>query len=77
MLNLPHFSLVITTLMLLFQKLNEKEMIMNAPVRASFEDLPEVIVDLEVARIASENVTTSYDLGATETVLRETSDDAD
>jgi hypothetical protein len=63
--------------MLLFQKLNEKEMIMNVPIRASFEDLPEVIVDLEVARIASENVTTSYDLGATETVLRETSDDAD
>jgi hypothetical protein len=67
---------VVTTLLLLFHKLKEKEMIENAPVGASSKENPEGAVDLKVVRIASENVTTSNGLGATETVPRETSDDA-
>jgi hypothetical protein len=65
---------VVTTLLLLFQKLKEKEMIENAPIEASSEDHPEGVVDLEVVRITSENVATSDALGATETVPSETSD---
>jgi hypothetical protein len=68
---------VITTLLLLFQKLKEKEMIENAPVRASSEDHPEGDVDHKVVRIVSENLTTSDGLGATETFPRETSNNAD
>jgi hypothetical protein len=74
--NLPYFSLVITTLLLPFQKLKEKEMIENAPVTASFEDHPEGPMDLEVARM-SKNLMTFDSLGAMETVLRGTSDGAD
>jgi hypothetical protein len=76
MLNLPHFGLVVTTLMLLFQKLKGNEMIENAAVGASSKKRLEGAVDLEVTRITSKNVTTSDGLGATENVLGETSDGA-
>jgi hypothetical protein len=63
--------------MFLFQKLKEQEMIANAPIGASSEDHPKVVVDLKIARIASENLMTSKGLSATETIPRETSDGAD
>jgi hypothetical protein len=75
--NLPYFSLVITTLLLPFQKLKQKETIEKAPIGASSEDHPKGAVDLEFTRIASENLTTSDGLGATETVLRGTSNSID
>jgi hypothetical protein len=68
---------VITTLLFLFQKLKEQELIENAPVGASSEDPAEEVVELEVARIVSENLMTSEGLGAMETIPRETSDGAD
>jgi hypothetical protein len=67
---------VVTTLLLLFQKLKEKETIENAPVGGSSDDNLVGVVDLKVTRIMSENVTTSDCLGAMETVLIETSDGA-
>jgi hypothetical protein len=68
---------VITTLLFLFQKLKEQELIENAPVGASSEDPAEEVVELKVARIVSENLTTSEGLGAMETIPRETFDGAD
>jgi hypothetical protein len=53
---------VITSLLLPFQTLKEKETIENAPARASSEDHPDVVVDLEVVRIVSKNLRTSDDL---------------
>jgi hypothetical protein len=73
----PYFSLVITTPLLLFQKLKEKETIENAPIRASYKGHPEGAVDLKVVRITGENLTMSGGLGAMETVLRETYDGTD
>jgi hypothetical protein len=68
---------VITTLLLPFQKLKEQKMIENAPVGAPSEDPVEEVVDIEIASIASENLVTFEGLGAIETILRETSNDAD
>jgi hypothetical protein len=68
---------VITTLLLPFQKLKEQKMIENAPIGAPSEDPVEEVVDIEIASIASENLVTFEGLGATETILRETSGDAD
>jgi hypothetical protein len=70
---LPYFNLEITTLLLPFQTLKEKEMIENTLVGASSEDHPEGAMDLKVTRIVSENLMTSDGLGAVETIPRVTS----
>jgi hypothetical protein len=53
--------LVVTTTVLRFQTLKEKEeqMVENAPVETPSRDHPEAVVDLEIVKIMSQNLTTS------------------
>jgi hypothetical protein len=59
------------------EKEKEKNVIENIPVETPSRDHPEGAVDLDVLKIASENLTTSHGLGAVETVPDVTSDDVD
>jgi hypothetical protein len=70
--------LVITTTALRFQALKEKEeeMVANDPVKTPSGDHPKAVVDLEIVKIVSQNLTTFDGQGAEKTVARVTPDDA-
>jgi hypothetical protein len=57
--------------------MKEKEVIEDVPTKAFPEDHPEGVVDLEVARIAHENRTTSDGLDVPESILMDSTDGAD
>jgi hypothetical protein len=69
---------MILTMLSLFQTLmKEKEVTKDIPTKATPIDHPEGAVDLEVARIASENLTTFDGLDVSESIPRESTDGAD
>jgi hypothetical protein len=71
--------LVITTTALRFQALKEKEeeMVENAPMETPSRDHPKAIVDLEIMKIASQNLTMFDGQGATKAVIGVTPNDTD
>jgi hypothetical protein len=69
---------MIMTLVSLFLSLpEEKEMTEHVHAEATPGGHPEGVVDFEVMKIASENLTTSSGLEGAETISRETPDGAD
>jgi hypothetical protein len=72
---LVYFYLIVTTISLLFQLLKEK--VEEVPIDTPSGEYREIAVDVEVAKIASENLTTSEGQDATETVAGVTHDDAE
>jgi hypothetical protein len=55
----------------------EKEVTEGVHIEAISDDHPEGAIDLEVMKIASENLMTSNGLDATKTIPRESTDDTD
>jgi hypothetical protein len=74
-----YFDLGVTTMALRFQALKEKEgrMVENAPVESPSGDHPIVAVDLEIMKIVSWNLTSSYGQETTKTVAGATPNEAD
>jgi hypothetical protein len=65
-------------LLLPFQTLlEEKEVVEDVHAKGDPENLPEGAIDFEVAKIASENLTTSNGLDVAEAIPREPTDDTD
>jgi hypothetical protein len=73
-----YFCLIATTILLLFQVLKEKEILMveEVPTKTPSGDHLETTMDVEVAKIVSENLTASEGRHAVETVAGVTRGDA-
>jgi hypothetical protein len=71
--------MVVTTTTLCFQALNEKEeeMVENTPVETPSGDHLEADVDLEITKIASQNLTAFNGQGATKIIGELIPNDAD
>jgi hypothetical protein len=71
--------LIVTSVLLHFQALKEKEdpVVDDAPVEAPSRDHRKISVDVEVAKITNENLTTSECQDAVETIASVTPDGAE
>jgi hypothetical protein len=74
-----YFCLLVTTISLIFQALKEKEvpMVEEILTKTPSGDHRKIVVDIEVAKIASENLTTSEGRDAVETITGVTHDNAE
>jgi hypothetical protein len=73
------FDLIVTTMVLRFQTLKEKEdpVAEDALVETPSRDHGEIVVDVEVTKIKNENLTASEGQDATETVACAIPDDTE
>jgi hypothetical protein len=79
MFDFLYFNLIVTTVALRFQALKENEdpMAEDAPAETPLEDCREIAMDVEVAKIANENLATSEGQDAVETITGVTPDDTE
>jgi hypothetical protein len=74
-----YFDLIVTIVALRFQALKEKEdlLVEDAPAETTFGDHRKIVVDVDVAKIANENLTTSKGQDVAEAVAGVTPDSAE